>query len=393
MASKDYYEILGVSKNASDEEIKKAFRKKAMQFHPDRNKEPGAEEKFKQVNEAYEVLSDSQKRSTYDQFGSEGLNNQGFSSEGFDPFDIFNQFFSQGGNSGFSEGDFNSSSGFGGFGDIFGDLFGNGGSRRRSNSRGQELDIVLSLQISFIESILGTQKNINYSIKKGCPLCKGTGASNEPNSIKTCSTCNGSGYEITKKRTLLGIIQTQSVCHECKGEGKIILKKCPECKGNKLIEEKINLTVDVPPGIGQGEALLLKEKGNIFNNQKGNLYINILITPSNIFERRKNDLYVAVKIDPLKAIIGGEIEVPTPYGFKKININSSTKNGEIITISNCGIKSAKRFLGSNGDLHAIIEYASPRKMSNSEIKELSKFIGENDEVKKYLNLAKKEING
>lgn len=388
MAKRDYYEILGISKSADEAEIKKSFRKKAMEFHPDRNKEAGADEKFKEVNEAYEVLSDSQRRATYDQFGHEGLNNQGFHSQGFDPFDIFNQFFSGADDSG---GNFGS---FGGFGDIFGSIFGNqhGRQGQNFNQPNHNVNLMLAIQITFIESILGTSKQVEYKIEKDCATCNGSGATNEPNSITTCSSCNGQGYVISKKRTLLGIMQTQSICSSCKGAGKIIAKKCPNCKGHKQIDEKVKITIDIPSGISNDETLVLNGLGNKINGQSGNLYINVKIEPSKIFERRKNELYVRAKIDPIVAIVGGEIDVPTPYGIKKIVINPGVSNNEIITISEHGIKNIKKFSNSNGDLFAVIEYAKPNKYSSSELKELSRFIQENDEVKKYINQAKKELN-
>lgn len=389
MAKRDYYEILGISKSADEVEIKKSFRKKAMEFHPDRNKDAGADEKFKEVNEAYEVLSDSQRRATYDQFGHDGLNNQGFHSQGFDPYDIFNQFFSNDSSS--SSGDFG---GFGGFGDIFGSLFGNQQGRRSDNFNqpNHNVNLMIALQITFIESILGTSKQVEYKIEKDCNTCSGIGASNEPNSISNCSSCNGRGYVIAKKRTLLGVMQTQSVCSTCKGAGKVITKKCQNCKGHKQIEEKVKVTIDIPAGISNDETLVLNGLGNKINGQLGNLYINVKIESSNIFERRKNELYVRAKIDPIVAIVGGEIDVPTPYGIKKILINPGVANNEIITISEHGIKNIKKFSNSNGDLFAVIEYAKPNKYSSNELKELSRFIQDNDEVKKYINQAKKELN-
>ncbi|MEG2974122.1 MAG: molecular chaperone DnaJ [Malacoplasma sp.] len=387
MAKRDYYEILGISRTADETEIKKSFRKKAMEFHPDRNKSPEADAKFKEVNEAYEVLSDSQKKATYDKYGHDGLDNQGFHSQGFDPFDIFNQFFS--GND--SSGDFGSFGG--GFGDIFGNIFGSQGRRASGfQQESQNINLMISLKITFIESILGISKQVEYKVENDCTSCKGTGASNEPDSINTCTTCNGQGFTISKKRTLLGMMQTQSVCPTCKGYGKIISKKCSTCKGHKQIEEKLKITIDVPPGISNDETLVLNGLGNKINGQQGNLYINVKVEPSAIFERRKNDLYVRAKIDPIVAIVGGEIEVPTPYGIKKISIPAGIANDDIITISEHGIKNSIKFSNSNGDLFAIIDYAKPNKYSAAELKEISKFIQENDEVKKYINQAKKEVN-
>ena len=389
MAGKrDYYEVLGISRDASESEIKKAFRKKAMEFHPDRNKSPEAEEKFKEVNEAYEVLSDPSKKATYDQFGHDGLNSQGFHSEGFDPFDIFNQFFGGGQSSGgFSE------SGFGGFEDIFSNIFGGGRGRSQGFYEDQrELNLMVSVTISFVESVLGTKKNIEYKIEKDCDSCNGLGASNEDGSINICSNCGGKGVVITQNSTIMGVMQTQTICGAWHGKGEEIVKKCKTCNGKKMLDEKVTLEVEIPSGVRDGENLVVHNKGNIYKGKKGSLYLNIKVIPSNIFSRKNNDIYVIAKIDPIMAIVGGEIKVPTPYGIKTIKVKPGAKNGDIITLSGYGIKSMKKFTG-NHDLYAVIEYTSSKKFSSSELKELSKFINsKNDEYEKYIAQAEKEIN-
>lgn len=387
MASKrDYYEVLGISKNASESEIKKAFRKKAMEFHPDRNKSADAEEKFKEVNEAYEVLSDPSKKATYDQFGHEGLNSQGFHSDGFDPFDIFNQFFGGGQSaSGFSD------SGFGGFEDIFSNIFGGVGGRQREYEDQRDLNLMVAIAVTFVESIVGTKKNIEYKIEKDCSTCNGSGASNDPGSITTCSNCNGKGVVVTQKRTFMGVMQTQSYCSACHGQGQQITKKCSTCKGKRLLEEKVILEIEIPSGVRDGENLVIRDKGNIYRGRKGNLYLNIKVIPSNIFSRKNNDVYVYAKIDPILAMVGGEVKVPTPYGIKSIKVKPGTKNGDIITLSGFGIKTNKKF-GGNHDLYAIIEYTATKKFNSTELKELAKFINpKNDEYEKYLTQAEKEI--
>lgn len=385
---RDYYEVLGISRDASESEIKKAFRKKAMEFHPDRNKEADAEEKFKEVNEAYEVLSDPNKKATYDQFGHDGLDSQGFHSEGFDPFDIFNQFFGGGGQSsgGFSQGGF-------GFEDIFSNIFGGGSSRGRGGyyEEQRELNLMVAVTISFVNSVLGTKKNIEYNIEKDCSECNGSGAANEAGAINNCDTCNGQGIVVTQKRTIMGVMQTQSICPNCNGQGKQIIKKCHTCKGKKILEEKVTLEVEIPPGVRDGENLVVHNKGNIFKGKKGNLYINIKVKSSNVFSRKNNDIYVIAKIDPIMAMVGGEIKVPTPYGIKNLKVKPGAKNGDIITLSGFGIKSNKKFVG-NHDLYAVIEFTSSKKFSNSELKELAKFINpKNDEIDKYIAQAEKEI--
>lgn len=386
MSKRDYYEVLGIDKNASESDIKRAFRKKAMEYHPDRNKAADAEEKFKEVNEAYEVLSDPNKKATYDRFGHDGLNSQGFHSQGFDPFDIFNQFFGggMGDEDGYTNGFediFNAFSGFGGF----------GGFGRKQSQETISANLLLNINITFVESVLGVNKKIDYQINVDCKTCHGSGNTNEPDAVKTCDTCKGQGFVFTRKRTMLGIVQSQSVCPDCHGEGKIVIKKCHDCKGQKYKKEKVSLNVEIPSGVNSGETLVVSGQGNLINGKKGDLFINVDVIPSKIFERKNNNIYVIAKVDPVQAIVGGEIDVPTPHGIKTIKIKAGTKNNDIITISGHGFKSNKRF-GSNGDLFAVIELTSPKKYSPSELKELSKFAERtNDEIKKYLNDAKKEI--
>lgn len=384
-AKRDYYEILGIDRSANENDIKRAFRKKAMEYHPDRNKSPDAEEKFKEVNEAYEVLSDPSKKSTYDRFGHEGLNSQGFHAGGFDPFDIFNQFFGGDDESGYSSGFEDIFSFFGGKG------FGGFNQKRRSSSDSMSPNLMVSINITFVESVLGVKKTIEYKIHKDCDTCKGSGSTNEPDAVETCNECRGQGYVFTSKTTFLGTVQSQSICHKCHGEGKHIVKKCPTCKGDKYIKEKVNIEIDVPIGIKNGETLVVNEQGNIVNGRKGDLYVNIEIIPSKIFERKNNDIYVIAKVDPIQAIVGGEIDVPTPYGIKTVKVKSGTKNNDVITISGHGFKSQRRF-GSDGDLYAVIEFTNSKNYSKSELNELAKFAERtNDEIKKYLNDAKKEI--
>lgn len=390
---RDYYEVLGISKTATEDEIKKAFRKKAMEYHPDRNKAADAEEKFKEVNEAYEVLSDANKRKMYDQYGHAGVNGQGFGGgAGFDPFDIFNQFF--GGGSASTHTEFGDSEGFEGFSDVFSSFFGGGASStsRRRSSRERDANLMISITLTFVESIIGVKKTVEYKIEKDCSSCSGTGADSEPDAIKTCSKCNGNGVEVIQKRTILGVIQTQTVCSKCHGEGKEILKKCQKCKGKKYLDEKVELEVEIPPGVSNDEHLKVSHKGSVVNGKTGDLYINIKVIPSKIFTRKNNDVYVIAKVDPILAIVGGEIQVPTPYGLKTIKIKPGTKNGDIITISNHGVKTNRRF-SSNGDLLAVIEYTAPKKYSNNELKELTRFAQEtNEEIEKYLKEARKELD-
>lgn len=377
MAKRDYYEVLGVSKTADENEIKKAFRKKAMEYHPDRNKAADAEEKFKEVNEAYEVLSDANKRATYDQFGHDGLNSQGFHSEGFDPFDIFNQVF--GGAGGFG----------GGFEDIFGSIFG-GGFEKRGGGRYEEEkdpDLLVSIQISFIESILGAKKKIEYSIESECDDCHGSGAANETGAIETCSECHGSGYVVTRRKTMLGIMQQQTICNKCNGQGKTIVKKCKNCNGKKYFKEKVVETIEIPAGVQDRSRFVVKKLGNKINSKRGDLYVSVNVIPSAIFERHNNDIYTIVKVDPILAIVGGIVSVPTPYGIKSIKIKPGTKHDEKIIVPNCGVKGNY----GNGDLFGIVKYALS-KYDSKQLEELKKIAKTtNSEIDKYIEQARKEI--
>ncbi len=379
--SRDYYEILGVSKDASEQEIKKAFRKKAMEYHPDRNKAPDAEEKFKEVANAYEVLSDPQKRKMYDQYGEAGVNGQGFGGTSFDGFsfeDIINQFFGDGGFSSIFEG----FEGFGSFG-------GFGGQRR-----GQQDNIIhIQQDITTIESITGCSKSIDINYKKKCNTCNGTGAKNVPNSKKTCSSCNGKGRTIIQQRTILGTIQTETICQRCDGSGEEIINKCDTCNGKKFINSTENINIDIPAGISTGETMVVEGHGNETNNSRGSLYITFNVLPSNIFEVNRNEVYVKILVDPIAAITGCKVEVPTPYGIEKIEIPQYTKPFDKIIIRDKGINGKGKLLRTRGDLIGIVEYTKPKKMTHSEIEQLKKFISvNNSELDHYLLKAKREIN-
>lgn len=388
---RDYYEILGISKDASEQDIKKAFRKLAMQYHPDRNKAPDAEAKFKEINEAYAVLSDPQKRSTYDRFGHEGLNQQGFT--GANPFDIFNEFFGSEGVK-FSFGGDDS-------GDIFGDIFGGlfGGGRRRRN-RGQsvpyELNIQTAITIDFLDSVLGCKRDITLKIKTTCEECKGSGVANEAGAEETCPKCNGSGVIFQRRQTPFGIMQSQTACPDCHGTGKIVKKVCPVCKGKKYKEELKTYELEIDPGIENGQIVKIAGKGHSYKNYTGDLYVQINVSSSRVFKKEGKKLYTQVIVDPLLAITGGKVEVPTPYGFKTINLAPGTKDYEEIEISNAGIKNAKKklFGKENGVLIAVVKYAKPDKYTKAEqdmLKTILEKKDENPEVKKYYDNARKEI--
>ncbi|ACI60290.1 molecular chaperone DnaJ [Ureaplasma urealyticum] len=374
MAKRDYYEVLGVSKSASPEEIKTAFRKLAKEHHPDRNKSAD-DTVFKEINEAYEVLSDPKKRAQYDQFGHDGP--QGFAGAG--------------GFSGFSDG-------FGGvdfdINDIFGSFFKNGASSRSSSSQYETYDIHLRLHLEFIEAIKGVSKNISYDRKITCNKCQGTGAK-DPKDVKTCTKCHGRGTTIENVHSLFGTIQQEVECHECEGTGKVANSKCEQCYGKKVINERVNLTVEIPAGTQDNEKLVVSKKGNIINNQEFDLYLHISVKPSKYFAFDGLDIYSETYVDPIKAIVGGVIEVVTTSGIKTIEIPPNTPEGKKFRISGAGIVNKKPniFSKKNGDFYTTIRYAKPLELTKEEIAYLKNISARtNQSVEYYKNKLLKEVN-
>ncbi len=296
---RDYYEVLGVSRNASKQEIKKAYRQLAKKYHPDVNKAPDAEDKFKEVQEAYEVLSDDQKRAAYDQFGHAGTS--GFGPGGFEGFQDAQDF------AGF---DF---SGFGDFtdiGSIFDQFFGGafGGRRKSSFSATKGQDIQVKLELEFEEACFGGEETILYKRRVHCDKCNGSGAMNGT-SMAVCDQCGGEGRVTRIQRTMIGVIQTTTTCPRCHGEGRVIKERCSNCFGEGVIEKKETLKLKIPKGTPDGLMLRFKGKGNAGLNggEYGDLYIQIEVKPHSIFERRGNDIYLKKDIDIVTAVLGGEI--------------------------------------------------------------------------------------
>jgi len=325
--SKDYYDILGVSKSASAEEIKSAFRKKAHEHHPDKG---GNAEKFKELNEAYQVLGNVEKRQRYDQFGSAAFN-QG-SGDGFNGFSGFQN--GAGMNFDFEDlGDM-----FGGFGDIFG--FGGDSSGRRGGAKRQTRghDLEMSLSLDFLEAAFGTEKEISFSKNVVCHRCQGNGA--EPGvKIETCGICHGSGRVSRVQRTILGNIQTQSSCTACDGEGKIYSQKCGQCAGSGTHRESVKLKVRIPAGIGDGESIRLNSQGEA--GQKGapagDLYLRIKLIPHKKFIRDGYDVRTEEIINIKQAILGGKIEVSTVHGSLQLKIPEGTQSGTVFKLKEKGI--------------------------------------------------------
>ena len=345
MAKKDYYEILGVSKNATDQEIKKAYRAMAKKYHPDMNKNnKEAEAKFKEVQEANEVLSDPQKRAAYDQYGHAAFENGGQGGFGQGGFGGFGGFSSEGfGN-------------FGGFedinlGDIFGDFFGGGSSRRSQGPRVKEgADLRYNMTLTLEEVAFGTEKEIKYKRKGKCKTCSGSGA--EPgHNMKTCDNCNGSGQIRTQQRSIFGIQTVVHECDKCHGTGKIPEKECHTCHGTGVEKETVERKVRIPSGVESGQRLVVRDGGDAGENNGlfGDLYIFIDVKEHPIFKRKGYDIYCKVPVSMTTAILGGEVEVPTLEGKRTIKISEGTQSGKELKLRDKGIRT------SNGTGSEIIE--------------------------------------
>lgn len=345
MAKRDYYDVLGVSKNASIDEINKAYRQKAKQFHPDISTEDNAEEKFKEVQEAYENLSDDTKRSTYDQYGHDGgpFGGQG----GFGGFEGF-------------------SGGFGGFGDIFGDFFGGGRQQQRNyNGPVRGDDIEKFMTIDFMEAVLGTKKTVKVEVEETCPTCSGSGAK-DPKDIKTCSRCHGEGTIEVDQRTILGTMRTRQVCPVCNGSGKEITNKCETCHGNKKVKQTKTVEVNIPAGVNNNMTLRVQGYGDAGSNggQVGDLLITFRVKEHKVFERRNDDIYLKVPITFAEAALGTTKDVPTIYGEVSLKIPAGIESGTQLKMRDKGIANVRN--KRKGDQYVIVELLTPKKLSNKE---------------------------
>lgn len=356
MATKrDYYEVLEIHKTATSEEIKKAYRKKAIQYHPDKN--PGdkeAEEKFKEAAEAYEILSDEQKRARYDRYGHQAPGGFGGSSGGFSMDDIFSQ-----------------------FGDIFGGHFGGfggfgGGQRGPRVNRGSDLRVKVKLTLQDIAK--GVEKKIKVKKFVACTHCHGTGADNGT-AYETCSTCKGSGTTIRVVNTMLGQMQTQSTCQTCGGEGKVITKKCSHCSGEGIVREEEVITLNIPAGVAEGMQLSMSGKGNAARHGGVNGDLLILVEEEQHPElfRDDNDVIYNLLLNFPTACLGGEVVIPTIDGKAKINIEPGTQPGTVLRLKNKGLPSINRY--GTGDLLINISMYVPEKLTDDEkkiVKDLDK---------------------
>lgn len=360
MSKQDYYETLGVKKDASADEIKKAFRKKAVQMHPDKG---GDEKKFKEVNEAYEVLKDKEKRQRYDQFGHAGVG--GNSGAGGNPFEGFSGF---GGNAQNVNFDFG-----GGFGDIFGDIFGGGFGRQGSNQsktpRGRDIEVDLTL--SFKEAVFGTETNISISIDDECEHCKGSGA--EPGfGEKTCPDCDGKGQQTRVTQTLFGPIQQTTTCPTCGGRGKVPKKECSVCHGAGITRQKQDIKLKIPSGIDDGATIRLNGRGEaIKNGKKGDLYVNIHVKPDKKFTREGSLILSEETISMVDAALGTEIEVETLEGPLTMKIPAGTQSGTDFKLSGHGVPLGKS--DRRGAQIVTITVEIPTKLNKKQKKILEEF--------------------
>ena len=359
---RDYYEVLGVSKSATQDEIKKAYRQLAKKYHPD-NKETGDAEKFKEASEAYSVLSDENKRKTYDQFGQSAFDQTAggqnpFSGSGFDGFN-------------FSSGD------FGDLNDIlrsmFGGAFGGGSSSRGYSNRVERGDDrLMKVQIKFEEAINGTKIIVPLEYEETCSSCRGTGAKNGTE-FTTCPTCKGRGRVLMTQRTIFGVMQQESVCPDCHGSGKRIKTNCPECNGKGYKKIKKDVEVNIPAGINNGQQIRLAGKGERGYNggENGDLYIAILVTESKTFQRKGNDIYISKDVDFIDCCLGEKITVPTVYGDTILEVNSGTQPGQVYKLKGKGVKDIRG--NGYGDEYVTINVKIPTYLNSKQKEALENY--------------------
>ena len=358
MSKRDYYEVLGVGKDASADEIKKAFRKKAIEYHPDKG---GDEAKFKEVNEAYEVLSNTEKRKRYDQFGHAGVGGASGGGGG-NPF---------GGYGGFGNGqEMHFDFGDLGLGDIFSSFFG-GGGQQRNNRQTRGRDVETTIDLSFEQAIFGTETDLKLTLDDECSHCKGTTV--EPgHSMKTCETCKGAGQVITQTRTIFGNIQQAATCPTCKGRGQVPEKVCSVCRGSGVEKKEQTISLKIPAGIDDGATIRLRERGEaIANGPHGDLFVNIRVKPHKRFTREGDLILSEQSVDMVSAALGTEIDVETVDGPVTMKIPAGTQSGSDFKLSGHGVPHLK---GSSRGAHIVtIHVDTPTKLSKKQVEILKDF--------------------
>ncbi len=362
MDKKDYYEILGVSKNASADEIKSAFRKLAKKYHPDVSKEPDAAEKFKEAQEAYAILSDENKRKQYDQYGHAAFSNNaggGFDFNGFD------------------------------FSDIFDDLFGGGfGFNFGSSSRSRKgRDSILRVNLEFEEAVFGTKKTINVAGEVECSECHGEGGSG----VKKCPTCGGSGTQTVEQRTVFGSFMSKTTCKACSGKGKTVENVCKKCKGHGSVRENQEIEVKIPAGVNTGNQLRVPGKGESGSNggPSGDLYLEFYVKEHPIFERDGIDIYLLLPITITEAILGCKKDIPTLSSSVKITIPAASQSGDKLRLKGKGVEDVHSY--KKGDMYVVIDVVIPKKLTKEQkklVEELAKTNLKDDDkfvkIEKYL---------
>jgi chaperone protein DnaJ len=363
MDKRDYYEILGVDKNASDAEIKSSFKKLAKKYHPDVSKEPDAESKFKEAQEAYAVLSDSTKKAQYDQYGHSafdgmgGSGSAGFDFGGFDFSDIFSE--------------------------IFGGGFGFGGSSRQTNRAQQGRDTLMYVDLSFEDAVYGTTKEINLNTTEECDDCDGKGGHGET----TCDRCHGSGTVTEEQRTMFGVFATRTTCRECSGKGVSYRETCHTCHGKGINKVNKNLKVKVPAGVDTGNRLRMPNKGEagINGGPNGDVYLEFRVKNHSLFERDDDNIYITLPITITEAVMGAKKEVPTLYGNVKLSIPAGSSTGDKHRLKGKGTENP----GSSrkGDMYVIIKVIIPKKLSRDQKKLFDALdktkLSDHEEIKRF----------
>lgn len=374
MSKRDYYEVLGVSKGATQEEIKKAYRKLARQYHPDVNKAANAEEQFKEVKEAYDVLSDPSKKAQYDQFGHTDPN-QGFGGFG-------------GGGADFG----------GGFGDIFDMFFGGGGSRRNPNAPRQGADLQYSMTIDFTEAIFGKETEIRIPKDEECDTCLGSGA--KPGTKpETCSVCHGTGQQEQVQNTPFGRVVNRRVCMSCSGKGKVVKEKCPTCRGEGKVRKQKVIPIKIPAGVDNGMQVRVSGQGEpgVNGGPAGDLYIVLRVSEHPFFEREGQDIYCEMPITFVQATLGDEIEVPTLTGRVKLKIPAGTETGTFFRIKGKGVPQTRG--QHQGDQHVRVKIKTPKKLSDKQkdlLREFAELSGDqlpDEQSEGFFDRMKKAFRG
>ncbi len=362
MSKRDYYEVLGISKSASADEIKKAFRKLAVKYHPD--KDGGDETKFKEINEAYEVLKDQQKRQRYDQFGHAGVGGAagGGYSGGGNPFEGFQGFGGNGQGFEFNFGD-------GGLGDLFGSFFGGGAAHDRGPKRGR--DVETHVDLTFEEAVFGTDKKIMVSLDDTCPHCNGSTV--EPgHDMKTCDQCKGAGQQMRVMNTMFGAIQQAVACDKCRGSGKIPEVVCSVCRGTGVQHKKQEITINIPAGVDDGATIRLRERGEaIAGGAKGDLYVSLRVKPHKKFTREGDIILSEEHVSMVDAALGTEIDVETVDGPVRMKVPSGTQSGTDFKLSSHGVPHLR---GSSRGAHIVsVVVDTPTKLSKKQRELLESF--------------------